>query len=678
MIDENKPIEYLKGVGKKRAELFRKLGIDTVGALLEFYPRDYEDWDTCYSVSDAPIDEKCCVKATVATHVEEHRIRRGLTLYRFKATDGAMPLYVTVFNNKYMAQKAEIGKDILLFGKVTGNFNRKEMSSPQIEEATSPHFRPIYRSCEGLKSYMIEKAVRQITDELGDELYDPINADIRREYELCHKRFALEKIHFPDNRDEMETAKRRLVFEELLILQLGLLRLKRKNNALCATVFKNDYTDKFIGGLPFEMTNAQKNAVKQAALDMMKPTPMNRLLQGDVGSGKTAVAAALIYNSAKNGFQSALMAPTEILAEQHYKTLAKMMKPHGISVFLLTGSTPASERKKLLSMLKNGEIDVIIGTHALIQNDVEFLSLGLVITDEQHRFGVAQRTALGFKGHNPHMYVMSATPIPRTLALILYGDLDVSVLDELPKGRMPIETYAVPSKLRPRAYAYIKKHIDEGRQGYIVCPMVDEGETELASATKFYEKLSKGLFKNYSLGLLHGQMKPDQKERVMRDFADNKIQLLISTTVIEVGIDVPNAVIMVIENAERFGLSQLHQLRGRVGRGQHRSTCILISDAENDEAKRRLKVMTDTTDGFKIADEDLKLRGPGDFFGSKQSGLPNLKIANIFSDMKTLKTTSALAKRIISDDPELCDPKNEGLKHEVDKLFGRSEQFGIN
>ena len=406
---------------------------------------------------------------------------------------------------------------------------------------------------------------------------------------------------------------------------------------------------------------------------MQKSTPMNRLLQGDVGSGKTAVAAALMYNCAKNGLQSALMAPTEILAAQHYSSLSKLMQGSGVRIMLLSGSTPKKHKETIYQMLKNGEIDIIVGTHALIQKGVEFENLGLVVTDEQHRFGVAQRSEFANKGESPHIYVMSATPIPRTLALIIYGDLDISILNELPKGRQPIETFSVDSSFHKRVYNYVKKHLDDGRQGYIVCPMIDDNdEIELASAIQFYNELSKGEFKDYKLGLLTGKMKPDEKNKIMSEFSNGNIDLLISTTVIEVGVDVPNAVIMVIENADRFGLSQLHQLRGRVGRGQHKSTCILISDSDNEISKKRLKIMCDTTDGFKIADEDLKLRGPGDFFGSRQHGLPDFKIANILSDMKILRSTQKLAKRILKDDKNLEKPENQGLKQAVMQMLNEN------
>lgn len=679
MILDNYKIDNLKGVGTKRVEQFKKLGINSVRDLIEFYPRHYEDWSKCYSVSEAPLGENCCVKGYVSTKVSTVRIRKGLTLYKFTVTDGMANMFVTLFNTKYTAEKIYRGGEFLFFGKVTGNFFRKEMSSPSVEPVESDKIRPIYHTTEGINSKYIEKCVCTALDMLGDDLTDPIPESIRSKFSLCHKRFAIQNIHFPENSESLEIAKKRLVFEELLNLQLGLLMLKSHKTEEKTESIKSDFTDEFIKKLPFTLTGAQLRAIKTSVKDMANTKPMSRLLQGDVGSGKTAVAAALLYNAARNGYQACLMAPTEILSAQHYSSISKMMNGTGIKVMLLTGSTPAVERRKVLELLKCGEIDILIGTHALIQNGVDFKNLGLVITDEQHRFGVGQRSSLSEKGNNPHTLVMSATPIPRTLALVIYGDLDISVLDEMPKGRKPIETYAVSSKLRKRAYTYVKKHLDEGQQGYIVCPMVDENEDfDLASAVKFYENLQKGFFKDYKLGLLHGKMKSAEKDEVMREFANGEIKLLVATTVIEVGVDVPNSNIMVIENAERFGLSQLHQLRGRVGRGGAQATCILISDAENDDAKCRLKVMCDTTDGFKIADEDLKLRGPGDFFGSKQHGLPTLKIASIFDDRSVLKSTSALAREILKSDPKLQSAELALLRESVEKLFKNSFSRGYN
>lgn len=660
----------LDGIGEKRVKLFNKLGVDSVGALLEFYPRAYEDWSVCYSVSDAPLDTKCCIKALVCTEVNERRIRKGLTIYDFTVCDDKSKLQVVIFNNKYLAAKAVRDTYILLFGKVTLNSRGKpEMNTPQIEPTVNERIRPIYRQTEGLTSRAIEKAVADALKMTSDTLYDPISDQFRSKYKLCHRRFALKRVHFPQSQNDISTARYRLIFEELLVFSLAMARMRKRLRQKNAFSLKQDYTAEFQSLLPFEMTKAQKSAVADAARDMSGNEPMNRLLQGDVGSGKTAVAAALMYSCAKNGFQCAMMAPTEILASQHYASVSSLMQGTGLKIMLLSGSAPKKQKLLIYDMVKNGEINILIGTHALIQSSVEFKNLALVIVDEQHRFGVAQRAELAGKGHAPHIYVMSATPIPRTLAMIIYGDLDISVLNELPAGRQPIETYSVDFSFRKRVYNYIKKHLNEGRQGYIVCPIIDDDNSELASAVQYYKKLSENEFKDFRLGMLTGKMKPDEKNKVMSEFQRGEVQLLISTTVIEVGVDVANAVIMVIENAERFGLSQLHQLRGRVGRGAHKSTCILISNADNDASRKRLKIMCETSDGFKIADEDLKLRGPGDFFGSRQHGLPEFKIADIMSDMKVLRQAQQAARDILSGDPDLCKPCNAGLKELVMRMF---------
>lgn len=672
------PIEKLSGVGPKTAALFKKMGVDTIGALLEFYPRQYEDWSVCYTTSNAPLGQVCCVKATVAAPVQQYRVRKGMTLYKCNATDGSTTMRITIFNNRFAAEKLKTGQEYLFFGKVGGNFHVKEMSSPQIEQALSPVMRPIYRQTQGLHSRLIEKMIRQALKLVGDTLEDPLREQIRTEYGLCHYRFALERIHFPTSQQDIAVARKRLIFEELLVLALGMQQIRGRNQTQSSAVIRQDSSQAFIEGLPFTMTGAQKRAVAEAVADMCSGKPMNRLLQGDVGSGKTAVAAALMDVCAKNGLQSAMMAPTEILASQHYTTLSKLMAGSGNRIMLLTGSTPAVQKQRILRMLQEGEIDIVVGTHALIQQSVSFSRLGLVITDEQHRFGVAQRAALSKKGENPHLYVMSATPIPRTLALMIYGDLDVSVLDELPKGRQKIETYAVSSQLRQRAYNYIQKHLDAGRQGYIVCPLIEENESDLASVEEYYKTLATGRFKGYQVGLLNGRMKAAEKELVMKAFVQGEIQLLVTTTVIEVGVDVPNAVIMLIENAERFGLSQLHQLRGRIGRGQYKSTCILLSDAQGETAKKRLEIMCKSSDGFYIANEDLKLRGPGDFFGARQHGLPELKIANILEDMQVLQAAQKLAGIIIKKDPQLRQPEHAGLQRQVRRLFSRAQQTEFN
>lgn len=674
-------IKYLKGVGERRAAMLSRLGVSDVNALVRLYPRVYEDWSRIKSINEAQIGEICCIKGIVGSPVRKNLIRKGLTLYKTEITDGSGIMGITIFNSRFAAEKLTEGDEFLFFGRVGGNLYRKEMNSPEIEPAEgADRIRPIYPQTHGLNSKMIEKLVRTALTECRDELVDPIPLWLREKYCLMNLPDSLWNIHFPKSPDYLEEARRRLIFEELLILQLGLEKMRLQTQKNAGAIIERDFSEEYFSHLPFSPTGAQRRAVKEAMRDMMSGRQMNRLLQGDVGSGKTAVAAALVYSAAKNSMQSALMAPTEVLAEQHYKTFLKLFEGCGINVELLTGSDTAAQKRRKKEALKAGEIDLLIGTHAIIQSDVEFKSLALVITDEQHRFGVEQRNALGEKGKNPHLYVMSATPIPRTLALIIYGELDISILDELPPGRQKIETYAVTSELRQRAYNYVKKHLDAGRQGYIICPLVDEGEsdTELASAVKYADELQRGDFRGYTVGLMHGKMKSADKKKVMESFSNGETQLLVSTTVIEVGVDVPNAVIMVIENAERFGLSQLHQLRGRIGRGQYKSTCILITDAKNDTAQRRMKVMETTTDGFKIADEDLKLRGPGEFFGSRQHGLPEMKIADMLEDRSTLGETQRAAKEIMARDPELSSLESTALKNEIQRLFDAVGSAGMN
>ncbi len=675
MLNFNSPIQYLKGVGEARAKLFGKLGVESVGSLVRLYPRNYEDWSKTCSILDAPIGQYCCVKAMVCHPVSKALIRKGLTIYKTEVTDGEAIMKITIFNNRFAADKLEIGEEYLFFGKVSENGFFREMNTPQIEKATSgERIRPIYPQTKDLTSRVIESCVKKALETLDEYPEDILNPSLRAQYALSDYKTALFNIHFPKTENDILAARRRLGFEELFLLQLGLLLMRGRNRKTTGTRICENHIREFLQLLPFELTGAQKRAIDEALRDMATDTPMSRLLQGDVGSGKTAVAAALAYNCAKNGCQSAIMAPTEILSQQHYRTFSSLLKDTGLRVELLVGSTPAAQKKLIKEALRNGEIDILIGTHALIQKDVVFSRLGLVVTDEQHRFGVGQRAALNSKGNNPHTLVMSATPIPRTLALMIYGDLDVSVLNELPAGRQKIETFAINGSIRQRAYGYVKKHLDEGRQGYIVCPLVEESDClDLAAAEKYAEHLQKNEFKDYSLGLLHGKMKPKDKEDVMRRFAEGEIQLLVSTTVVEVGVDVPNAVIMVIENAERFGLSQLHQLRGRVGRGEYKSTCILISDAKGDTARQRLKIMTQTTDGFKIADEDLKLRGPGDFFGARQHGLPEMKIADLTKDMALLSGAKQAAQQVLDDDPLLAKKENAPLKKAVLDLFENME-----
>ncbi len=670
MLNLESNIKYIKGVGEKRAELFYKLGIFDIDTLIHFYPRKYEDWSQTKHVSELENGANAAIKATMITAVSEHMVRRGLTLYKCKFTDGEAIINVTIFNNKYLAGALRVYDDYVLFGKLDKNLTGASMSSPKIERlATGVRIHPVYPATEKLNSNAIAKVIKTALEGL-DEIPETLSADIMKKYGLIPLDKAIRLIHMPQCENDCKDARKRLIFEELLTLQLGLLKLKSSNRQKTALQIKNDFTAKYKSLLPFTLTNAQSKAISQCINDMKKCEPMARLLQGDVGSGKTAVAGALIFNVIKNGYQAALMAPTEILAAQHFESLSHLLSGAGIKSALLTGSVSASEKRVIKEKLLNGEIDLLIGTHAIIQNDVEFDKLALVITDEQHRFGVKQRAALAGKGQDTHTLVMSATPIPRTLGLIIYGDLEISILDELPPGRQEIRTDVVTSAYHGRIYSFIKAAVARGEQCYIICPMVDDGnELDLKSANEYADELSKNIFAGYNLGLLHGKMKPKEKENVMKAFANGDIQLLIATTVVEVGIDVPNATVMVIENAERFGLSQLHQLRGRIGRGSRKSYCILVSDSKSENARNRLTAMKLYSDGFKIADEDLKARGPGDFFGERQHGLPNLKIADMLEDTETLLLTQECAKNILKEDYNLDLAKNKHLCENITKMF---------
>lgn len=663
-------IKYIKGMGEARAAAFRSLGVSNVGELLRFYPRAYEDWSNITPISQCVIGENVCVKATVMFPPKNQRVRGGMLIAKGTVTDGEDVIAVTFFNNKYIDKMLKSGEEYLFYGKITlGKFSAREMVSPMfIKSAQSVEIKPIYPQNKNITSKIIQSAVQNALKCI-EEIPEYLPEYVLKRFNLITLDRAIRDIHFPKDESDLQKARDRLIFDELLILQLSLLTLKEDNSAEdTKNIINKDYTEEFFSLLPFKPTNAQRRAVSEAVADMQSGKQMNRLLQGDVGSGKTAVAAAIVYTAAKNGMQSALMAPTEVLAVQHFETFTKLFENSGIGCALLTGSTKAKDKKIIKEGLKDGNIDLIIGTHALIQDDVEFSNLGLVITDEQHRFGVKQRTGLCSKGDNPHVYVMSATPIPRTLALIFFGDLSVSILDELPPGRQKIQTYTVKSGKRGAMFDFIRKHLDMGYQAYIVCPLVEESELiqGVMSAEEYYKK-AKPLFSNYRLDLLHGKMTPKKKDEVMMKFKSGETQLLISTVVIEVGVDVPNAVIMAIENAERFGLSQLHQLRGRVGRGKVKSHCILVTDATGDEATARMKIMCETTDGFKIADEDLKLRGPGDFFGTRQHGLPKLRIADILTDTKILMQTQELAQEIMASDCSFRKEEHNKIGRQVMK-----------
>lgn len=676
MLSLESNIQFIKGVGDKRSKLFNKLGIFDVDTLVHFYPRKYEDWTKNQSVKDAVSGDMVSIRATMITAVREHRVRRGMTLYKCRFTDGETIINVTIFNNKYLANSLRTFEDYVLFGRIEKNLTTASMSSPKIEKIdTGVRIHPIYSATGQLSSSAIAKTVKTALESLP-EIEDTLNEDIVKEYHLISLDHAIRAIHFPADEKEALEARKRLIFEELLTLQLGLFKLKGSKKKETSLSLKQDYTKEFPKLLPFTLTNAQGRAIKDCIADMMKSHPMNRLLQGDVGSGKTAVAAGIIYTVIKNGYQSALMAPTEILAVQHYESLSKMLTPAGIRVELLTGSTKQKEKREIKARLINGEIDLLIGTHAIIQNDVEFENLALVITDEQHRFGVKQRAALASKGKELHTLVMSATPIPRTLGLIIYGDLDISILDELPPGRQEIRTDVVDSRYHQRLYMFMKDAVARNEQCYVICPMVEENEEDfinVKSASQYAEELSEGAFKGYNIGLLHGKMKPKEKENVMKAFHNGDVQILVATTVVEVGVDVPSATIMVVENAERFGLSQLHQLRGRIGRGNKKSYCILVSDSKSEVSRNRLMIMKKYSDGFKIADEDLKARGPGDFFGERQHGLPQLKIADMLEDIDSLHLAQECAEKILADDYNLDSPKNKALCNQINKMFRQLE-----
>ena len=677
-------IKYVKGVGEARARLLAKLGIYTVDDAVKFFPRDYQDRSVLKKITEIQDGEECAVKASLVSDVTESKPRRNLSIIKALVSDGTAFLSLTWFNQSYIKNSLENGVEYIFFGKVKRSGMRLEMHNPVIETAeqfgkNTGRILPVYSLTKGLTQTHLRKIIENSLRLTEDKFEEILPQDMRESYNLSQISFSYEEIHFPQSFQHMEQARRRLVFEELLILQLSLLKAKGINTKQKGNKFKTVDINPLLNKLTFKLTSAQKKVFEEICNDMQSDKKMNRLIQGDVGSGKTIVAVMAIYLAAKNEYQSAFMVPTEILAEQHYRSAGPLFEELGISVRLLTGSTKKKEKEEIKAFTKEGKIDVLIGTHAILEDDTEFYKLGLVITDEQHRFGVRQRAKLSIKGENPDLLVMTATPIPRTLTLTLYGDLDVSIIDELPPDRKPIDTYAVNESYRERIYNFIRKNVAEGRQAYIVCPLVeDSDEIEAESAEGLAERIRDNELKGLRVGLIHGKMKSAEKEKVMRKFVDGQLDVLVSTTVIEVGVNVPNANLMVIENAERFGLSQLHQLRGRVGRGKYKSYCILFNQSKSDISRQRMDIMTSTNNGFVISEKDLELRGPGDVFGVRQHGLPELKIANLYRDMDILKDVQKTVKRII-DDNLLSDDQYRLLNKKLDdKVKEKFKDISLN
>ena len=680
----NDSISTIKSIGPAREKLFNKVGVYTVEDMLKYYPRAYEDRSKIKDICDVADGENVLIKACAVTVVKSNRIRRGLSLQKLKVTDHTGVVEITWFNQDWIAKGFDIQADYYFFGEVKVKNHRIEMTNPVYEKCEKAQLTnkivPIYPLTANLTQKIVQTTVSECVKAIP-EIEETIPDFIREKYTLCGIDYAVENIHFPKSEEKHGYARRRLAFEELFYLQLAMryLRTRRKTHEGIKIEDKN-YSYAFVSGLPFTLTDDQLKVIGEISEDMAGQKPMNRLVQGDVGCGKTVVAAASMYVAVKNGYQAAMMAPTEILATQHFESLQNMFGKYGIKTVLLTGSMTAKQKREAYEFIKNGEVDVIVGTHAVIQKEVEFKNLALVITDEQHRFGVKQRSALAEKGEHPHMLVMTATPIPRTLALILYGDLDVSSIKQLPPGRKPVDTFAVDEKMRTRINNFMLKQIGEGRQVYIVCPMVEESETmeDLKAVTDFAEKLQKTVFGNYVVGVVHGKMPAKEKDRIMTEFYKGNIHVLVSTTVIEVGVNVPNANTMVIENAERFGLSQLHQLRGRVGRGEYQSYCIMFCDSNGEVVRERMKIMTETNDGFVISEKDLQIRGPGEFFGTRQHGLPEFKIANIYEDTDILVSSGQAAEYVMKNSKDMSPADRKMIKAGLNKIFDKMDTVNFN
>ena len=686
-MNDKTPLRELKGVGEKTEKLFQKIGITTAEELLRYYPRTYDIYEEPVEIASAEEDKTVSIRATIATSIYINQIR-NLQVLTTTVADASGRLPVAWFNAPYLRGTLKKGSVFILRGKIIKKKGRPQMEHPEIftpaaYEEIIHSMQPVYGLTKGLSNKMITKLVHQILDTRplhGEYLPE----EIRERYQLADANYAIRTVHFPKNMQELLTARKRLVFDEFLLFVLAIQLLKEKTEEAPNTFPMKPVwtTEEIIEGLPYDLTGAQKNVWHEIERDLSGHKLMSRLVQGDVGSGKTVIAFLAMVLSAENGFQSALMVPTEVLANQHYEGFLRLMEEQNIASchpVLLTGSTTARQKREIYQKIADGEVNVIIGTHALIQEKVEYKNLGLVITDEQHRFGVRQREALTTRGNPPHVLVMSATPIPRTLAIILYGDLDISIIDELPAKRLPIKNCVVGTSYRPKAYSFIEKQIHMGRQAYVICPMVEESEgLEAENVTDYARKLQEILPGEIKVEILHGKMKPKEKNRIMEAFASGEIQVLVSTTVVEVGVNVPNATVMMVENAERFGLAQLHQLRGRVGRGEHQSYCIFIQGNNEENTSKRLKILNESNDGFYIAGEDLKLRGPGDLFGIRQSGLMEFKIGDIYNDAGILKNASEAAGEILTLDFDLILPQHKALKEHLKGYMSEElENLGI-
>lgn len=676
MVDLNMDLRFLKGVGPARVEILNKLGLFTLKDIINYFPREYEDRGNYKKIIEIIDGETVAIKAIISSNVSETRVRRNMVIYKAIAKDETGSMIITWFNQPYIKKQLKMGEEYSFYGKVKNTFGKFEMQSPIFDESdkakNTGKIIPIYPLTSGITQNVFRSIVEAAVKTANGNLEDSLPEWIRVQNNLDDIETAIKNIHFPEYLKQFEKARYRLAFEELLTMQLGLLRFKEKGKEDIKGISfgKDEKMAELLDILPYTLTNAQRKVWQEIDKDMRSEKSMNRLVQGDVGSGKTVVATMAMFKAVRNGYQAALMAPTAILARQHYEGISKMVRSFGIKVQLLTGDVTKKNKQIILDELKNGEIDMIIGTHALIEENVEFKNIGLVITDEQHRFGVRQRGILSSKGEKVDTLVMTATPIPRTLAIILYGDLDISIIDELPPGRQKIDTFAVRRNMEERVNNFVIKEITTGRQVYIVCPLVEESESmdgvkSVTEQLEYYRKV----FKDFKVEMLHGKMRPKEKDEIMARFKANEIQVLISTTVIEVGVDVSNSTIMIIENAERFGLAQLHQLRGRVGRGKFKSYCILKYDSRSDVVRQRMEIMQKSNDGFVISEKDLELRGPGDFFGTKQHGIPEFKVANLFVDVPILKVAQSIANTINEDDPELKLPENRMLLKKIEELF---------